>query len=105
MFNQLIHRKEIPALAAPLRIRQARPADAAALERLAALDSSQVPAGDVLLAEVGDELWAAYSVDSGEHIADPLRPSAGAVLMLAHRGRQVHTTERHVRGSFRPRFI
>jgi hypothetical protein len=105
MFNQLIQRKDIPATAAPLRIRQARPADAAALERLAALDSSQVPVGDVLLAEVGEELWAAYSLDSGDHIADPLRPSAGAVLMLAQRGRQLHTTERHVRGSFRPRFI
>ena len=63
MINQLTRRKEIPATAAALRIRQARPADAAALERLAALDSSQVPAGELLLAEVGDELWAAYSDD------------------------------------------
>ena len=83
MFNQLIQRKEIPAQPAPLRIRQARHADAAALERLAALDSSQVPRGDVLLAEVGDELWAALSLDDGHAIADPLRPSADAVLMLA----------------------
>jgi hypothetical protein len=105
MFNQLIQRKEIPANAAPLRIRQARPADAAAVERLAALDSSQVPAGDLLLAEVGEELWAAYSLADGHHVADPLRPSANAVLMLAQRGRQLHVTERRVRGSFRPRFI
>ena len=89
MINQLTRRKEIPATAATLRIRQARPADAAALERLAALDSSQVPAGDVLMAEVGDELWAAYSMDNGEYIADPLRPSANAVLMLAQRGAQL----------------
>jgi len=105
MFNQLNRRKEIPAHAAPLRIRQARPADAAALERLAALDSSQVPAGDVLLAEVGEELWAAYSVDDGHHVADPLRPSANAVLMLAQRGRQMRVSERRVRGQVRPRFI
>jgi hypothetical protein len=105
MFNQLIQRKEIPAHAAPLRIRQARPADAAALERLAALDSSQVPVGDVLLAEVGDELWAALSLDDGHHVADPLRPSANAVLILAQRGRQMHVAQRHVRGQFRPRFI
>ena len=78
MFNQLTRRKEIPATPAPLRIRQARHADAAALERLAALDSSQVPHGDVLLAEVGDELWAALSLDDGHAIADPLRPSADA---------------------------
>ena len=89
MFNQLTRRKEIPVAAAPLRIRQARPADAAALERLAALDSSQVPAGELLLAEVGEELWAAYSIDNGAHVADPLRPSAHAVLLLAQRGAQL----------------
>ena len=64
-------RKEIPATPAPLRIRQARHADAAALERLAALDSSHAPRGDVLLAEVGDELWAALSLDDGH--ASPIR--------------------------------
>src|SRR3954451_18799027 len=104
MFNQLTQRKEIPANAAPLRIRQARPADAAALERLAALDSSQVPAGELLLAEVGDELWAAYSVDNGAHVADPLRPSADAVLLLAQRGRQLHRPQRR-RSHLRPRFV
>src|SRR4051794_19711996 len=102
MFNQLTRRKEIPVKAAPLRIRQARPADAAALERLAALDSSQVPAGDVLLAEVGDELWAALSLDDGHHVADPLRPSANAVLILAQRGAQLRRTERR-RSHRRPR--
>ena len=94
MFNQLTRRKEIPVTTAPLRIRQARHADAAALERLAALDSSRVPRGDVLLAEVGDELWAAFSLEDGHAIADPLRPSADAVLMLAQRGRQLHRDAR-----------
>src|SRR4051794_36531426 len=56
MFNQLSRRKEIPVTHAPLRIRQARHDDAAAVLRLAALDSSRVPSGDVLLAEVGDGL-------------------------------------------------
>jgi hypothetical protein len=94
MFNQLTQRKQIPGSHAPLRIRQARHADAAALERLASLDSSRAPRGDVLLAEVGDELWAAFSLDDGHHIADPLRPSADAVLMLAQRGRQLRRDER-----------
>jgi hypothetical protein len=94
MNNQLTRRKEIPATAATLRIRQARPADAAALERLAALDSSQVPAGELLLAEVGEELWAAYSMDNGAHVADPLRPSAQAVLILAERGAQLRRPAR-----------
>ena len=94
MFNQLTQRKQIPGSHAPLRIRQARHADAAALERLASLDSSRAPRGDVLLAEVGDELWAAFSLEDGHHVADPLRPSADAVLMLAQRGRQLHRDER-----------
>ena len=94
MFNQLTQRKQVPGSHAPLRIRQARHADAAALERLASLDSSRAPRGDVLLAEVGDELWAAFSLDDGHHIADPLRPSADAVLMLAQRGRQLRRDER-----------
>jgi hypothetical protein len=97
MFNQLTQRKEIPATDAPLRIRQARHTDAAALERLAALDSSYAPRGDVLLAEVGDELWAAFSLEDGHAIADPLRPSADAVLILGQRSRQLHRAER--RGS------
>src|SRR3954451_8691697 len=94
MFNQLAQRKEIPVTHSPLRIRQARHTDAAALERLAALDSSHAPQGDVLLAEVGDELWAAFSLEDGHAIADPLRPSADAVLLLGQRARQLHRADR-----------
>src|SRR3954467_15108422 len=105
MNNQLTRRKEIPAPAATLRIRQARPADAAALERLGGLGSSQVPVGDLLLAEVGDELWAAYSIENGAHIADPLRPSANAVLILAQRGAQLRRRpQRHRSNTGRLRF-
>ena len=105
MFNQLIQRKEIPASPAPLRIRQARQADASALERLAQLDSSQVPRGDVLLAEVGEELWAALSLEDGHAVADPLRPSADAVLILAERGSQLRRDERRrSHGRMRLRF-
>ena len=94
MFNQLTRRKEIPVTHAPLRIRQARHDDAAAVARLAALDSSDVPRGDILLAEVGDELWAAFSLEDGHAVADPLRPSADAVLLLGQRARQLHRAER-----------
>jgi hypothetical protein len=87
-------RKEIPMTATTLRIRQAGHSDTAALERLAALDSSVAPEGDVLLAEVGDELWAAFSLQDGHHIADPLRPSADAVLILGQRARQLRRRER-----------
>ena len=50
-------------------------ADAFALRRLAVIDSASPPTGDVLLAEMGSELWAAVSVDTGAAIADPFRPS------------------------------
>jgi hypothetical protein len=94
MFNQLTRHKEIPASHAPLRIRRARLDDAAAVLRLAALDSSPVPSGDLLLAEVGEELWAAYSLEDGHAIADPFRPSADAVLLLGERARQLRKSER-----------
>ena len=86
-----------------LRIRQARHTDAAALEQLASLDSSHAPSGDVLIAEVGDELWAALSLDDGHAVADPLRPSADAVLMLGARGRQLRREERRRAHGGRPR--
>ena len=107
MFNQLTRRKEIPVTTSPLRIRQAGADDASAVERLAALDSSHAPHGDVLLAEVGDELWAAYSLADGHHVADPLRPSANAVLLLAERGRQLRRglARRRWHGRVRPRFV
>ena len=105
MFNQLSRRKEIPVTHAPLRIRQARHTDAVALERLAALDSSHAPQGDVLLAEVGEELWAAFSLEDGHAIADPLRPSADAVLILGQRAAQLHRAERSRSHSRRPRMI
>ena len=72
-----------------LRIRRAGPGDACALAHLAALDSSHPPAGEVLLAEVGDDLWAALSLRNGHVIADPFRRSAGLVSMLRLRAEQL----------------
>jgi hypothetical protein len=66
-------------------IRRASAADATSLERLAALDSSSPPTGDALLAEVGDELWAAVELDGGAAIADPFRPSGELVELLRYR--------------------
>jgi hypothetical protein len=65
-----------------LTIRRADASDAGALVRLAALDSAFPPTGDVLLAEVGDELWAAVELDTGSAIADPFRPSGDLVDLL-----------------------
>jgi hypothetical protein len=68
-----------------LIIRRASDSDAVALHQLAALDSSSVPRGDVLVAEVGAELWAAVEVESGAAVADPFRPSADVAELLRFR--------------------
>ena len=65
-----------------LTIRRATAADEFAVRRLSALDSAFPPTGEVLLAEVGDELWAALSVKTGRAVADPFRPSADVVELL-----------------------
>jgi hypothetical protein len=65
-----------------LTIRRADAADTGSLVRLAALDSASPPTGNALLAEIGDEVWAALEIDSGAAIADPFRPSADLVDLL-----------------------
>ncbi len=94
MISQLTRHKQIPADASPLTIRPAAAADAERVARLAQLDSSHAPQGDLLLAEVGGELWAALSLADGHAVADPLRPSSEAVWMLAERSRQMRRTRR-----------
>jgi hypothetical protein len=79
---------------ARLTIRWATPDDARALARLAQLDSSRPPRGVVLLAEVGDDLWAAISLDDGHLVADPFRPSGELAFTLAQRARAVKRAER-----------
>jgi hypothetical protein len=70
-------------------LRYAGPDDAEALQRLADLDSSRAPRGVVLLAEVGEELWAAVSLDDGHTVADPFRPSGELAFLLTQRARQL----------------
>jgi hypothetical protein len=65
-----------------LTIRRSDVADSGALARLAVLDSSSPLTRDALIAEVGDELWAAVEIDTGSAIADPFRPSADLVDLL-----------------------
>ena len=77
--------REAPALT----IRVATWADVERLEDLAALDEDQVPPAPLLLAFVGEELWAALSLSSGDVIADPFRPSAQIAQLVAARARQL----------------
>jgi hypothetical protein len=74
-----------------LTIRRATSSDEFAVRRLAALDSAFPPTGEILLAEMGNELWAALSVDTGAAIADPFRPSADLVDLLRFRAGRLDT--------------
>jgi hypothetical protein len=79
-----------PGPAETLTIRLAVPADATALGRLAQLDSAPPPGpAPMLVAEVGGELRAALPLDGGRAIADPFRPTAALVAILAERARQL----------------
>jgi hypothetical protein len=72
-----------------LVIRRAAADDASALAQLAALDSSSPLRGEVLVAYVDDEPWAAVSLADGRAVADPFRPSALAVELLRIRARHL----------------
>jgi hypothetical protein len=63
-------------------LRAARGSDGPALHELAALDSSAVPAGELLVAEADGRLVAALAPASGRRIADPFLPTADVVAML-----------------------
>jgi hypothetical protein len=77
-----------------LTIRHARPTDTAALEQLAALDSSRPLRSPVLVGEVGGELWAAVSMKDYEVVSDPFRPSGELAYVLVERARQIERAER-----------
>jgi len=79
-------------LAPTVVIRAARGSDGPALRRLAALDSADVPSGALLIAESGDEVVAALSVDTGARVADPFRRTAEVVDLLAYRARRLRSS-------------
>ena len=72
-----------------LTIRPATTDDAAALARLAQLDSRELPAAPHLLAESGGRLIAAVSARDGDAVADPFVRSADAVALLRRRAGQL----------------
>jgi hypothetical protein len=77
-----------------LTIRFDTTADDLALDRLAQLDSSVVPAAPRLLAEADGQLIAAISARDGRAIADPFTRSADAVALLRRRARQLDAPAR-----------
>ena len=79
---------------AALTLRVASAGDAAALERLAALDSAAPLTGTVLLAEHGEDAVAALSLADGRVVADPFVLTADVVTLL-----RVHAAGRAARRS------
>ena len=65
-----------------ISIRSAGPADVRTVTRLAALDSSPVPFGPVLLAEVDGTPRAAIALGDGRVVADPFARTAELVSLL-----------------------
>ncbi len=76
----------------PVTIRLARPLDAPLLRELAELDSSTVPAGELLVAVLDGAILAAVSLGDARAIADPFRPTADLVDLLRARARQLRRT-------------
>jgi hypothetical protein len=70
---------------ASITIRRATDDDAAALERLARLDSQHLPAGPHLVALAGDRYVAAASLADGRWVADPFTVSEPIVELLRQR--------------------
>jgi hypothetical protein len=90
-----------PLTTAPsVLIRAARGSDGAALERLAALDSSSLPAGELLVAEADGEVLAALEPATGRHIANPFRRTADIVALLRLRASRADTARRGLGGRF-----
>ena len=83
----------------PISIRMASGDDDAALRRLAGRDSAAVPAGPLLVAEVGGELRAAIALERGAVIADPFRHTGELVALLRTRARSRLGAGRRCRGS------
>ena len=74
--------------ASHINIRLANEADNSSLLRLAALDSSPAPSGDVLVADLDGEIIAARSIGRSRSIADPFRPTADIRELLDLRASQ-----------------
>ena len=89
-------------LGGPILLRRSRPDDTTALRRLAELDSRSLPAGAFLLAEVGDVLVAAVSLDAdASPIADPFEPTEDICRLLQLQARQIRTRAvTHARDGF-----
>ena len=70
-------------------IRRLAPDDSSAVRRIAQLDSSRVPEGPLLGAEVEGRVLAAISLTSGESVADPFARTEELRALLELRAAQL----------------
>lgn len=84
-----------------ISIRPATAADGRTLMRLAALDSSPMPFGPTLIAEVDGEAQAALSLRDGRAIGDPFARTVELIgLMRLHAEAIAETPEREPHRAF-----
>lgn len=81
-----------------ITVRLADHTDTRALLQLAALDSAQVPAGALVIAESDGELVAAVPVEGGRPIADPFRGTVLLLEMLELRAAQIRSSNERPQG-------
>jgi hypothetical protein len=72
-----------------ITIRISHPRDATRLERLAGLAGTELPEGELIVAESDDELVAALSLRTGTAIADPFHVTSDLVALLRVRAGQL----------------
>jgi hypothetical protein len=73
-----------------ITIRVSRVDDAARLERLAALAGTDLPEGELIVAERDEEPIAALSLRTGQAVTDPFRVTFDLVKLLNERAAQLH---------------
>jgi hypothetical protein len=74
-------------------MRLAEPADERSLARLAALDGRRLPAGRLVVGEMGGAIQAAVPLAGGDAIANPFVPTAELVKLLELRAAQLRGRE------------
>lgn len=79
----------VPGADEAVTVRRALPSDADALRCLATLDEAAPLRGEVIVAEIGGEIWAARSLLDGRTLGDPFRPSTWAGGLLELHARQL----------------
>jgi hypothetical protein len=77
-----------------LTVRAATQRDGESVRLLAALEGVEMPAGAVLVAQVGDDVMAALPLDGGRALADPFRPTKHLVALLELRARQLRSEDK-----------